>query len=464
MSKKFAVVDIETTGGLVKRDRITEVGIVLMDHDEIIDQFETLIYPERSIPYNIIRVTGITDEMVAEAPRFYEVAKQIVQMTEGRIFVAQNVRFDYGFLRREYDRLGYTYSRRQLCTARLSRTLLPQLKRHNLDSLVNHFGIHIERRHRALDDALGTAKVLSELLKLEKSTGHINHYVNLGVKESRLPENITLERLHSLPESCGVYYLHNSFGDVIYIGKSKNIKQRICEHFSVYTPKAANLQQYVKDISYLITGSELVALLEEAKEIKRLQPTFNRALRKKPKNYVVEFQDSDNGFRSIKAVKIDDSTPSHVRAFQSKQYANQFIKGIINQFELCYKIMGLEKGEGPCFLYNVGKCHGACVGEEDAEDFNERVELAEDMLDRQFEQDFVLIDEGRTHGEKSLIWVKDGLLKGYGFAHEDQPIQSEQDLQSIIDPYPVSPECFGIIYQFLKKSKNPNIIHLSEAI
>ena len=464
MSKKYAVVDIETTGGMARRDRITEIGIVLMDGPDIIDTFETLVYPERSIPYNIIRVTGITDEMVKDAPRFYEVAKQVVELTEGRIFVAQNVRFDYGFIRNEFESLGYTYTRKQLCTARLSRTLLPQLKRHNLDSLTGYFGIDIERRHRALDDALGAAKVLGNLLNLERTVFHIDRIVNLGVKESRLPKNITLERLHALPEKCGVYYLHNQFGDIIYVGKSKHIKKRICEHFAVHTRKAGNLQQFVDDISYEVTGSELVALLYEAQEIKRIQPEFNKALRKRPKNYYLTFSETPEGYMTIEANKTDENTPGHVNGFRSKQQANQFLKSLVNQFELCYMKMGLEKGEGACFLHNVGKCHGACIGEELPETYNERVGLAEIMINKQFEEDFIIIDAGRTTKERSIIWIKEGVLQGYGFVEEDFQICSEEDLSQAIDPYPATPECFGIIYNYLKKAKGIKILKINQLV
>src|SRR6188474_2326602 len=159
MERKYAIVDIETTGGLVKRDKITEIAIVLHDGQNVIDQYQTLINPERSIPPYISTLTGITDDMVADAPLFCEVAKEIVLRTEGAVFVAHNARFDYGFLREEFSRLGYAFTRKQLCTVRLSRKLLPSLRSHSLDSLIRHYQLQVDNRHRALDDALATAEI-----------------------------------------------------------------------------------------------------------------------------------------------------------------------------------------------------------------------------------------------------------------------------------------------------------------
>ncbi|MFZ1750838.1 MAG: 3'-5' exonuclease, partial [Saprospiraceae bacterium] len=154
--KIYAVVDIETTGGMAKRDRITEIAIVLYDGREIIDRYETLIQPDRSIPYEITRITGIDDAMVADAPRFYEVAKKVVEMTDNTIFVAHNVRFDYSFIKEEFATLGYTFTRRQLCTVVLSRKAFPGLKSYSLGNLIKHFDIKVQNRHRAMDDVLAT--------------------------------------------------------------------------------------------------------------------------------------------------------------------------------------------------------------------------------------------------------------------------------------------------------------------
>jgi len=171
--KRYAIIDIETTGGLSKRDRITEIGIVIHDGEEITEMYETLINPERSIPSNITRITGINDEMVRDAPKFYEVAKKIVEMTEDSIFVAHNVRFDYGFIKHEFENLGYTFSKKQLCTVRLTKNVFPGLKSYSLGSLIRHFGIAVTSRHRALEDARATAIIFDKMLKLQTGQNKI---------------------------------------------------------------------------------------------------------------------------------------------------------------------------------------------------------------------------------------------------------------------------------------------------
>ncbi|MEZ4895099.1 MAG: exonuclease domain-containing protein [Saprospiraceae bacterium] len=237
----YAIIDVETTGGTARWERITEIAIVLHDGEKVVDTFSSLLNPDRSIPWNITQLTGITDEMVSEAPHFYEVARQIVEMTEDCIFVAHNVNFDYSFVREEFARLGYDYTRKQLCTVRLARKVFPGLSSYSLSNLKKHFGIKAEKSHRALDDTLATTKLFELILAEQDGTGSLRQLVNQGVKEAKLPEGITLERLHAIPESCGVYYFHNKAGKVIYVGKSLNIKKRLFEHFADKTKKGERL-------------------------------------------------------------------------------------------------------------------------------------------------------------------------------------------------------------------------------
>ena len=263
-SKIYAVVDIETTGGMARRDRITEIAIVLYDGQKIIDSFESLINPDRSIPYEITRITGITDSMVKDAPRFYEVAKKVVELTEGAVFVAHNVRFDYSFIREEFASLGFTFTRRQLCTVVLSRKAFPGLRSYSLGNLIRHFEIKVENRHRAMDDVLATVDILGRILSNEDGVQKADRLINAGIKASHLPKDITTERISNLPESVGVYYFYNVYGLVIYVGKSINIRKRIMQHFGNIDIKTDKFISKVADISYEETGSELIAMLLES--------------------------------------------------------------------------------------------------------------------------------------------------------------------------------------------------------
>ena len=237
MAKKYAIIDIETTGGSANREKITEIAIIVHDGEKILDTYETLINPERSIPYFITQVTGISDKMVADAPKFYEIAKNIVTLTEGAIFVAHNVRFDYGFIQEEFKRLGFTYMRKQLCTVRLSRQAFPGLRSYALGNLIKHFNIQVKDRHRAMADAAATTLIFEKILALEVNQEKADMMVNQGIKENALPNGISLETLHKLPETCGVYYLHDNDGTVTYVGKSINIQKRLFEHFKDKTSK-----------------------------------------------------------------------------------------------------------------------------------------------------------------------------------------------------------------------------------
>lgn len=462
MSKKFAVIDIETTGGLVKRDRIIEIAIVLMEDDQITDHYSTLINPGRSIPYNITQITGINDEMVAGAPYFFEVARDIVEWTEGHVFVAQNVRFDYGFIRREFEQLGYTYTRRQLCTARLSRRLIPELKHYGLDKLTSHFGIEIKNRHRAFGDAYATAELLSRLLQMQESGKKILQLVNQGIRESKLPPGITLDRLHELPEACGVYYLHDSDGELVYIGKSINIQKRLFEHFAEISNKGTQMEQYVRDFTYTITGSELIALILESNEIKAHNPIINRAQRSKPKNFTVNTTTDDLGYQHIGIRKLKEGEEgSFSKYFTVRQHGTQFLKHLADGYQLCYSKLGLEKGTGPCFAYNIGKCLGACIGEETPETYNLRVEHALEELFVPLTGHFLLTDPGRTSDEYSFIYVRNGNIIGYGWRDKAYPL----DLEEILDdmtPVTSRPELQSFLAHYLDKRKYEKKIELPD--
>lgn len=456
MKKKYAIIDIETTGGRADREKITEIAIILHDGEKIIEKWETLLNPERSIPYNITQITGINDEMVADAPKFFEVAKKIVEMTEGAIFVAHNVRFDYGFIREEFRRLGFTYMRKQLCTVRLSRKAFPGLKSYALGNLIKHFGIKVNARHRAMADTAATVEILEMIFQKENSKEDVIDMINLGVKESKLPVNITMEKLHELPEETGVYYFLDKDQNVMYVGKSINIKKRIVEHFTSKTDKAYKLQKYVHDITFEITGSELVALLFESHEIKRLLPPINKAQRSRFFPYVLFEYENQNGYRCLSFAKVkakDRKKLNVLREFPNLNSAKGMMTRLIQQFELCQSLCSIDNTGGPCFYYHLHKCNGACIGEESPEDYNKRVEMVTDAIKIDFEKNFFIIDKGRENDERSIILVEDGIYRGYGYVSLDELNGYPDDLKDAIKPLKHHPEIVKIIHSFLSKDK-----------
>ncbi len=460
-NKLYAVVDIETTGGLARRDRITEIAIVLFDGEKIIERFESLINPERSIPFEITRITGITDEMVVYAPKFYEVAKKVVEMTENAIFVAHNVRFDYSFLKEEFATLGFTFTRQQLCTVVLSRKSFPGLRSYSLGNLISHFDIKVENRHRAMDDVLATVDILGRALQNEGGRDKADRLIHAGIRASHLPKDISIERIQQLPESVGVYYFYNIYGHVIYVGKSINIKKRVTQHFGNIDTKTDKFITKVADITFELSGSELIAMLLESDEIKSIQPEINKAQRSKDYPYFVYHYLDKNGYIRF------DWDKSSVKSRQNKNILNHYsskasARGHLHAgtelYNLCSGLVGLYQPDEGCFYYQTGACTGACQGLESAEDYNFRAMEAIEVLKKSFEEDFILLTEGRDEHECGLILVENGHYRGFGYTSIYNLNQGVEELKETIKYKSVNPECNQIIIKWIEKHPNTKMI------
>lgn len=459
--KHYAIVDLETTGGKASRDKIIEIGIVIHNGKQILDTFNSLVNPERYVPYGITQLTGITQEMVQDAPKFYEIAKTIVELTEDKIFVAHNVRFDYSFLREEFKRLGFTFSRKHLCTVRLSRKAFPGLPSYSLENMIRFMNYAAENRHRAMDDALATAELLQRILSMEKNQEEAKALINLGIREALLPKNFSIERIHALPESCGVYYFHNQKGDVIYVGKSINIKKRIAEHFADKTEKASKLQQQAFDISYELTGSELIALLFESYEIKRLRPSINRAQRVRKFPYVINTYQNQEGYLCFELNKVlarERKKLQILSEYPKLGHAKNHLNKVRESFELCGKLLGIDKSNGACFYYHIKQCRGACVGQESLDVYNARARMAQQALTTIFEQDFFILDKGRNEEELGVVLVEDGNYQGFGYLSQSESINNTEQLRDVIRYYPGNPETTRLIQGFLSKKNEIKII------
>lgn len=453
---KYAIVDLETTGTSASNGRITEVGIVLFDGEKIIDSFESLVNPERSIPWEITRITGISNEMVQTAPKFFEIAKEIVEITKDAIFVAHNVGFDYGFLRKEFAALGFTFSRKKLCTVRLMRKVFPGFRSYSLGNLIERYGISVENRHRAMADALATTELLKLVFEKEQGTDEMETLINEGIKSSRLPKRITLDFLHSIPDATGVYYMHDMEGDVIYVGKALNIRKRIMQHFADKTTKGNLIHEYVADITWEIMGSELAALLFESAEIKRIQPKLNRALRQKLLPFVVWSYVDEHGYICFDSGKITRTEAKKKKYrlladFPKKANARERLKRATEEFNLCLRLTGIERVQNPCFNFHIKTCYGACIQQENPGDYNNRAENAMEMLSRISTETFVIVDHGRTPEEKVIVLVENGDYQGFGYVtQDDYPGQSLEDVRQVITPTYHHQDSILIIRRWLK--------------
>ncbi len=449
----FAIIDLETTGGKASRHRIIEAAIVLSNGKKVVNSWSSLINPETYIPAGITDLTGISQEMVEDAPRFFEVARKIVEMTKTCVFVAHNVRFDYGFLQEEFRRLGYSYSRRKLCTVHLSRKNIPGLPSYSLGRLCTSLGITVENRHRALGDAMATAEVLHRILNARETLVPADDLINLGLRESLLPPGMSIDFIHQLPEACGVYYLHNAEGEVIYVGKSINIQKRIAEHFGVQTQKARRMQQHVRDVTYELTGSELIALLLESHEIKRLNPALNQAQKLRDFPYVIYQWINEEGYLCFGTDRVDAKARKKLQVvseYPKLAYARGRLAFVQKEFELCEHLLKRHAPSGACFSFHLKQCQGACVGREAPNSYNERALKAIERLNTIFEHDFVLFDRGRCNGEQSIVLIKDGNYAGFGYVDAEVALGKIEDH---ITPYPGNPETRKIIQRYLSKPK-----------
>lgn len=447
---KYCIIDVETTGTSAHNGRITEVAVYCHDGEKITDEFTTLVNPEQRIPYRITQLTGITDRMVADAPRFCEVARRIVEMTAGATFVAHNAAFDYSFIRSEFARLGYDFQCERLCTVRLSRKLIPGKPSYSLGNLCQSLGLEINNRHRAAGDALATVKLFELLLSIEKHPGEL---IMKGISTGFDPE-----KLKSLPQETGVYYLHNSHGDVIYVGKSLNIRDRIVQHLTnISTRKALEMSQQISDITWELTGSELVALLLESYEIKRMLPVYNRAQRRNTFSFGLFDKIDSNGYINLEIKRIKEGDQP-VTSYASKTSAQNQLFVMVENHYLCQKLSGLYKSKGACFHYGLKQCFGACIGEETPADYNKRVEEA--LKPFQFSDDsFLVIDRGRVPTERSAVLVMRGCYKGFGFFDCNEQI-TPPAIENIIRSYPDNRDVRQIIRQHIRLHRVERVLKL----
>ena len=412
---QFAIIDVETTGGSPKSSKITEIAIFKHNGSEITDKFVTLVNPEMPIPEFIVRLTGINDQMVENAPKFYEIAKDLVEFTQDCVFVAHNVGFDYGMIRQEFRRLAYDYRRTHLCTVRASRYVLPGHESYSLGKLSRSLGIRINGRHRAEGDAQATAELFDLLCKTDKSG--LKTFLQDDLNPKILNPNLDLEMLDEIPSKTGIYKFYNEFNQLIYIGKSKHIRKRIDQHLkNTKTLKGLQLIKEIQRIEYELTGSELIALLLESKLIKHHRPAYNTALKKHLFPYALIQYVDEKGFQHLTIVPSSKVSDTDVLTyFSSRRDATKYLDQLCELNDLCQKFCHLHTADSACFNYTIKKCRGACVSDEQSIDYNSRVSRATAQFQLSNES-FFLIESGRAKGEKSIIYVENGLLRGFGHA------------------------------------------------
>lgn len=455
----YAILDIETTGGKYNEEGITEIAIYKFDGHEIVDQFSSLVNPEKNIQPFVVNLTGINNKMLYNAPKFYEVAKRIIEITEDCILVAHNAQFDNRILTTEFARLGYSFEKEIVCTVELSKKLLPDLPSYSLGKLVRSLGIPIADRHRAQGDAKATVELFKLLLEKDIKKEIISSIVRKDPKKQLEPK--LLDIINTLPTTTGVYYMHRKNGKIIYVGKSKNIRKRIIQHFTNDNKKSKKIQLEVVSVSYEETGNDLIALLKESQEIKTLKPIFNHALKRNIfQSQLYSFYD-DKGYLNLKIEKNTEqnSNDNVITTFSNYQQAKNFLYKITDEFQLCQKLNHLEKSESTCFNYGLKTCNGACINKEKVSEYNLRVQKYIEKSSYQFDH-MLIIDKGRFLEEKSVILIENGIYKGYGFYNLNFQINTPEVLKSIINPMENNRDTQHIIQSYLRKYKVQKIINL----
>lgn len=452
----YVIVDIETTGGSPKSSKITEIAIYKHNGISVIDEFSSLVDPEMKIPEFIVRLTGISDKMVEGQPKFYEIAKKIIEFTEGCIFVAHNVGFDYGIIRHEFKTLGYDFRRPHLCTVRASRYVIPGMESYSLGKLSRSLGIEIIGRHRAGGDALATAHLFTMLI--EKDPGDLQSFIQQEVNPKILHPNLDLEILDEIPSKTGVYKFYNEFNQLIYIGKSKQIKSRVDQHLrNSKTKKGMQMMKEITRIEYDLTGSELIALLKESQLIKQYKPIYNHQLKKSRFPYGLFDYTDENGYRRLFIALTSKKNEAPIASFTTKKEGTLYLERVCEEYGLCQKLCDIYPTQSACFHYSIKKCAGACIQLESPEVYNERVDKLINSLS--FNGDsFYLIDKGRHKSEKSLVLVERGAIAGFGYApyhFQGQPtfkwkrfidlMQEDRDARTILNVYMRKSESIEIV-------------------
>lgn len=445
----YAILDIETTGGQYNEEGITEIAIYKFDGHEIVDQFISLVNPEKTIQPFVVKLTGINNAMLSSAPKFYEIAKRIIEITEDCIVVAHNAQFDYRILRTEFSRLGYDFQRKNLCTVELSKKLIPDQPSYSLGKLVRALGIPMADRHRATGDAMATVKLFKMLLAKDLEKEIVKSFIKTEIEKGLAPK--LLDIVSGLPSVTGIYYIHKENGDLIYIGKSRNIKKRVNQHFTNNSSKSKKIQLEVFDVTYEETGSELIALLKEAEEIKVNKPKYNRSLKKTIFPWSLYAEKNANGYLALKIEKTD-ARKKELVSFASPIEAQSALFKITDSYRLCQKINGLETVKEHCFPYELDQCGGACIARESSEEYNIRVESFFENNEYQ-NQNMIIIDRGRNIQERSALLIENGIFKGYAFFDLNYQVNNIEILKNIIIPMKNNRDSKHIILSYLRKKK-----------
>ncbi len=453
----FSIIDVETTGGGMNGNRITEICIVRLQGDTILDKYTTLVNPDKHIPAQITALTGIDNDLVSDAPRFHEVAEKIDELTRDTIFVAHNVSFDYNVIRNEFKNIGINFTRKKLCTVRLSRKLIPGLNSYSLGRLCNSINIPLNDRHRAEGDTDATVILFQRLLDLDTNFEIMSSFLHVKSKESTLPPHLSSEEIFALPESAGVYLFKDKDQKVIYVGKAKDIKKRVLSHIYSKSTKEYKLCQETYHIDFEETGNELTALLLEADYIQKYYPKHNRAQKRPAYAYQIISYVNRKGIIQLGIGKSKTVTDS-LFTFYSLPDATEKLTLLCEKYKLCPRFCGLQSAVEKCSHYRIKNCEGICEDKETVEDYNLKVQSAITSLEEE-KPTYLIKERGREWDETAFVFVEEGTYSGFGFIDNETAISSTEDCNNYLTKRVATYHTHKIIRSYLKKQGERNVVY-----
>lgn len=461
----YAIVDLETSGPHPSRDRIIEVAVLVHNGKRVVETFSSLVNPLVRVPPFIQSFTGIRQSLLDQAPVFEDIMEQILALTEDKIFVAHNVGFDYGFLRETFRQHGKLFKRRQLCTVRLSRKVIPDMPSYSLGKLCDALDIKLLDRHRAFGDAEATARLMDIILR-SSGQKEIEAMIKDEMKDVRLPKLINRSVVDELPDTAGVYYFHNAKNQVIYVGKSKTIRKRVLAHFSGKDKirKGLAMKDQIHHISYWESGTELMALVKESEEIKRLMPFYNRSQKRKKLRYGLYVEKDECGYQQL-AVRLLRLEQAPIKSFVHRKGANSSLLHLVNKFELCYQKVdnaGLFPSQ-PCLAAANGRiCEEECPAKlQSPEAYNQGVEKMTKAARYPYDN-FAILLKGRTSGELGFILVKNQVFYGYGFIEDYHWDGKWRSLVNASQEKAETVDMKQLILAFLRKKHKAKIVKFSD--
>lgn len=455
---KYAIIDIETTGLGGANNKITEIAVAIHDGSTVIDTFQSMVNPMVPISPYVVRLTGIDDHMVQDAPMFDAIADQLLELTEDCVFVAHNVSFDYKVIQNEFKSLGISFQRKKLCTVRLSRKIFPGLRSYSLGKLCSHLDIELNNRHRAKGDTDATVILFEKLLQSD-TNAIIADQLKIRNGEAALPSLVAKENFDKLPETPGVYYFKDAKGEVIYVGKAIRLKKRVLSHFYDKKEYEIALCREIATIDFEESGNELLALLMESAAIKKHFPKYNRAQKISNRGYAIVSYTNRKGILQLGYNKTK-LVPKPLAVFYKVTDCIAFLEDLCERFELCPKYNQLLPPTGQsshCNHFKLNSCRGICTGEESVEVYNQRVSMAMEAS-RLIADNFVLFGSGRNSEEGGFALVENGVYRGYGFVDTTVQITNFEEFKSYMEPQRNDHDCNSIVQQFLIKDKGYKII------